>query len=119
MKWDFLSHRLSNYVYKHNGQTVALLSFGDTADEDKKNFFEIWRIYISKDYQKKGIGSELINFAEQKGIERGYKECLIWAFKENKNAISFYKKHGYIEDKEEYLGDIYSAYGVRLCKKLI
>ena len=23
------------------------------------------------------------------------------------------------EDKEEYLGDIYSAYGVRLCKKLI
>ena len=119
LKKDFLSHRLSNYVYEDNGQVIALLSAGDTADEDKKGAFEVWRIYILKEYQNKGIGSRLLEFAEKQAVECGYKESVIWAFKENKNAVSFYKKHGYVMDKEEYLGEQFSAYGIRFNKKLI
>ena len=49
---------------------------------------------------------------------RRYTEVVIWAFKNNLNAISFYRKHGYILEKEEYLGKPYLTMGVRLNKKI-
>ena len=118
MEKDFLSGRLSNYVYECNEHIIALLSVGDTADSDKIGAFEVWRIYISEAYKNQGIGNKLLDFAEKQAIKYGYKEIVIWAFKENIRAISFYKKHAYVKDKEEYLGEPYLAYGVRLNKKL-
>ncbi len=32
------------------------------------------------------------DFAEQEAEEQGYKEIVIWAFKNNHHAVSFYKK---------------------------
>lgn len=105
-------------MWEENGNVVAMLSFGNTADHDKAGAFEIWRIYIKSDFQGKGIGHNLIAFAEQAAKEEGYTEVVIWAFKNNLNAISFYRKHGYILEKEEYLGKPYLTMGVRLNKKI-
>lgn len=118
LKKDFSSHRLSEYVYEEDGKAIALLSFGNTADKDKAGAFEIWRIYISKEEQGKGIGGTLISFAEKEAKKNGYKEIVIWAFKCNVRAIAFYQKHGYMIDKEESLGHPYLATGVRLMKTL-
>ncbi|NFR85912.1 GNAT family N-acetyltransferase [Clostridium botulinum] len=115
---NLLSGRLSNYIYECNGQIVALLSIGDTIDSDKIGAFEVWRIYISEAYQNQGIGNQLINFAEEQAFNSGYKEIIIWAFKGNWRAISFYKRHEYMKDKEEYLGEPYLTYGVRFNKRL-
>lgn len=76
-------------MWEENGNVVAMLSFGNTADHDKAGAFEIWRIYITSDFQGKGIGHNLIAFAEQAAKEEGYTEVVIWAFKNNLNAISF------------------------------
>lgn len=119
MKRDFQSGRLSNFIYEDKGQAVALLSIGETADEDKLGAFELWRIYIHNDYRQQGIGNQLLLFAEEEAIRRGFHEIVIWAFRENTKAITFYKKHGYEYDKEQYLGEPYLTYGVRLCKKLL
>ena len=118
MESELLSGVLSNYVYECNGNIIALLSIGDTIDNDKIGAFEIWRIYISNAYQNQGIGNQLLNFAEEQAFKHGYKEIVIWAFKENIRAISFYEKHEYIKDKEEYLGEPYLTYGVRFNKSL-
>lgn len=118
LKTDFLSGRLAEYVWEEQNQVVAMLSFGDTEDTDQKGAFEIWRIYVAPDFQGKGIGNSLLTFAEQRAKELGYREIIIWAFKENVHALSFYQKHGYILDKEEYLSEPYLAIGVRLCKKI-
>ncbi|BCN31843.1 GNAT family N-acetyltransferase [Anaeromicropila herbilytica] len=115
---DFKSGRLTNYIYEQNGQPIALLSVGKTTDEDKSEAYELWRIYIQQSYQGKGIGSQLIEKAELEALRNGYKEMIIWAFKENTPAIKFYKKHGYQQEMEQYLGKPYEAYGVRLVKKL-
>lgn len=40
-------------------------------------------------FSRKGIGHNLIAFAEQAAKEEGYTEVVIWAFKNNLNAISF------------------------------
>ncbi|WP_125142338.1 GNAT family N-acetyltransferase [Clostridium transplantifaecale] len=118
IKKDFLSSRLSEYVLENEGKVVALLSFGNTEDEDKAGAFEIWRIYISQNEQGKGFGDKLISFAEQEAERNGYKEIIIWAFKGNVRAISFYLKHGYIMDREKDLGAPYMAIGVRMTKDL-
>lgn len=65
LKADFLSGRLRNYVYEEEGRVIALLSIGNTEDADKTGAFEVWRIYITKDYQNKGSGRKLIEFAEK------------------------------------------------------
>lgn len=118
MEKDFLSGRLSNFIYEYKEQPVALLSIGETKDEDKLGAFELWRIYIQDNYRDQGIGRQLIKFSEEEAVRQGFDEILIWAFKENTHAITFYKKHGYEYDKEQYLGEPYLTYGVRLCKKL-
>lgn len=115
---DFLSGRLLNYVYEINGRVVALLSIGDTEDNDKTGAFEIWHIYILKSMRGKGIGKELLVFAEQQAVKMGYNEIVIWAFLENINALTFYKKYGYLEDKQMYLESPYYAHGVRFIKEL-
>lgn len=118
IKKDFITGRLSEYVLENEGKVVALLSFGNTEDEDKTGAFEIWRIYISKDEQGKGFGGKLISYAEQEARKNGYKEILIWAFKGNFRAISFYQKHGYKIGMEKDLGVPYKTIGVRLTKEL-
>ena len=97
-----------------------MLSFGDTADADADmaGAFEIWRIYVASQFQGKGIGKMLMDFAEQEAEEQGSPPIVIWAFKNNHHAVSFYKTRGYRIDKEEYLGEPYLATGIRLKKEI-
>jgi hypothetical protein len=41
LRYNFQSKRLSEYVWEEQGQILALLSIGDTADTNKKGSFEI------------------------------------------------------------------------------
>lgn len=118
LKSDFTTHRLSEYVWEEDNQVSAMLSIGDTADTDIAEAFEVWRIYVAAQFQKKGIGKTLLDFAEQQAKEQGYKKVVIWAFKDNYRAVSFYQKRGYCIDKEEYLNEPYFAMGIRLKKEL-
>lgn len=118
LKSDFITHRLLEYVWEEENQVSAMLSIGNTADADIEGAFEIWRIYVEAGVQGNGIGKRLLEFAEQQAKQRGYKKIVIWAFKENYRAISFYLKCGYCADKEEYLGEPYLAQGIRLKKEI-
>lgn len=118
LKTDFTAHRLSEYVWEEENQVSAMLSVGNTADADIEGAFEIWRIYVDTCAQGNGIGKRLLEFAEQQAKQQGYKRIVIWAFKENYRAVSFYQKCGYCVDKEEYLGEPYLATGIRLKKEI-
>ena len=118
LKDDFTSYRFEEYVWDENGSAVALLSLGKTEDTDKANAFELWRIYIAQNMQGKGIGSKLLNFAEEQAKQKGYAEILIWSFRENTRAITFYQKNGFQIDKTEFLEEPYHAYGVRMVKEI-
>lgn len=115
---DFETQRLSEYVWKENGHVLALLSFGDTVDEDASGAFEIWHIYVDSAAQGHGIGRQLLLFAEEQARQQGYRESIIWAFKGNTKATAFYLKNGYQPDKEEFLPSPYFADAIRFRKKL-
>lgn len=116
---DFGCTNLQHYVYEADGKAIALLSFGDTAEEDRSGAFEIWRLYLAKAYQGRGIGGELLCFAERHAKAEGYREAVIWAFQKNQRAIAFYQKFSYVVDKTEEMGPPYCTDAVRLYKKLI
>lgn len=118
LKKDFTSGRLSEFVWEEHHRIAAMLSAGDTADADCAGTFEVWRIYVDPAFQGRGIGGRLLDFAERRADALGRSEVVIWAFKENTRAVSFYLKHGYRIGREEYLGEPYQASAVRLVKRL-
>lgn len=118
LKADFHSRRFSEYVWDEDGQIGAMLSFGEAGDADAAGALEIWRVYVAGPFQGKGIGRDLLAFAERQAVAQGRRKIVVWAFKENKRAVSFYQKHGYSIDKEKYLGEPYCAAGVRLVRVL-
>jgi diamine N-acetyltransferase len=84
------------------------LNFGQAQTELKeKNGLEIERIYVLKDYHGKKIGQLLYNkaFEIAKDMNANYVWLGVW--EENKKAIQFYKKNGFVEfDKHIFkLGD--------------
>ena len=113
---DFRSRRLEEYVWEEEGEVLALLSAGETADRDLPGAFELWRLYVAKKARGKGIGKRLLDFGERLAREKGRSQVVIWAFRRNTNALAFYQKHGYRPDKTIWLGEPYLAEGIRLVK---
>ena len=62
-----------------------------------KNALEIERIYIRKEFQKLGLGKELLSHAV--GVAHEHQVSTIWlgVWEENKNALAFYKKSGFVK----------------------
>lgn len=52
-------------------------------------------IWVKKEYQKKGIGKQLLDYSLSEMKKRGMKTVVLEVEKENKNAISFYMNNGF------------------------
>ena len=74
---------------------------GTRIDDDGKIFLS--RLYVKFDFKRHGIGSKLLELAEQSARERGFKEINVHLGKEYLESQKFYTKHGYIEYKELYM----------------
>ena len=86
-------NKINEYIVcKINNQVVGFLRFGKNKKGYNDNYAEIYALYIDKDYQQKGIGAALINFAFE-NLKPNYKYVLISTLVEN-DANLFYKKIG-------------------------
>jgi len=56
---------------------------------------EIQRIYIDPDYQGKGLGARLLEFAKERAMTLGLKYIWLGVWEKNPDAIRFYQRHGY------------------------
>ena len=55
------------------------------------------------DFKRHGIGSKLLELAENSARERGFKEAYVHLGKDYLESHIFYPKHGYKEYKELYM----------------
>lgn len=55
---------------------------------------------VDSEYQHKGIGAKVLNFAEEVAANKGYKSICLHARKE---ALLFYKKNGYSIESDEFI----------------
>ena len=74
---------------------------GTRVSEDGKIFLS--RLYVKFDFKRHGIGSRLLELAENSARERGYKEIHVHLGKEYLESQIFYPKHGYVEYKDLYM----------------
>lgn len=71
-----------------------IICFGQLVPTSK-TVGEIEGIIVRIDLQRKGIGTQLMNYLENIARENGLIKLRLEVFKSNKKAISFYKKLGY------------------------
>jgi len=57
---EHISRGEEYYVYEEDGIVKGFMTIGSCRDEDKRDAFELWRIYIDPIFIGMGIGSQLI-----------------------------------------------------------
>ncbi len=84
------------YILEIDGKvvgTVAVVNRGDTA--------ELKRLYVNKDYQGKGLGSQLFDTALQFCRDNGFKKVEFETNKKFEKAHLLYRKRGFKTVRED------------------
>ena len=57
------------------------------------DYLEVLKVGVSPEYQRQGIGTQLMEEAYAEGIKRGCRRCFLEVRKSNEGAIQFYYNH--------------------------
>ena len=103
------------FVAKDGERVVGFVGYGAAPGEDGAG--EVFALYLLEEYQKRGIGYALMRRALDE--LSGCRVVRLWAFAENRKALSFYERVDFRLDgteKEIILGT--PAKGVRMTMEL-
>ena len=89
-----------------DAKVVGFVSYGDFRDS-ATIAGEIIALYVLKDYYGKGVGQQLMQAAF--AAFDSYPEILLWVLEDNKRAIAFYEKMGFVFDGQEKVIDLGKA----------
>jgi len=106
------------YVFEEDNIIKGMMIIGNSRDEDKEEAFELWAIYIDPLMMRMGIGKQMIEYCENIGRERKYKENILWVLEENIIGRNFYEKNGYEVDGIKKKIERLNAIEIRYCKKI-
>lgn len=81
----------SFYLLTHLNYLYTVL----VSAEAEKDEYYIFMLAVLPEYQNKGLGTKLLEFAEQEALNRRLKKCSLLVRTANKGAIRFYERHGY------------------------
>lgn len=111
-------NRFEIYVYEDpvSGLIKGMMGIGMCEDDDKENAFELHFIYVDPDYLRVGIGSEMLQFFEQKGRDKNCSEFVIWVLEENDMGKNFYLKNNYHFDGKEKIFKRWNKREIRCVK---
>ena len=106
------------FVYEKNNVVIGYVGLKKEFPAPESG--EIITLTVSIEEQRKGIGKELMDFAEKRLEELGFGRSFLYTGKENPRAQSFYGKLGYkkINEFPDYYGtgDVAFLYGKWLKK---
>ena len=110
--------RFDMYVYEdpETGFIRGMMGIGMNEDDDKQGAFELHFIYVDPDFLRMGIGTEMLQFFEQKGKEKGCREFVVWVLEENEMGRNFYEKNGYHPDGKEKIFKRWNQREIRYVK---
>ena len=100
-------------VYEVDKKIVGIIRYGINKKGYDADYGEVYAIYVDNNYQRKQIGTKLINYVFKK-MKKNYKYVLISTI-ENNSANIFYQKLGgeyvgkgtFSLDGKEYIENIY------------
>lgn len=110
-----LEQELSNpssefYFIYFNNETAGYLKVNTNeaqSEEMGNDSLEIERIYMRKEFQRNGLGKNLLTKAIQIALHSNKKKIWLGVWEKNESAITFYKKMGFVQTGEHsfYMGD--------------
>jgi L-amino acid N-acyltransferase YncA len=101
MEYMLSDEKLSpfQYVILVDGVIAGVMTVAPARDEGTDdNFYEIHGIYLHPDYFRRGIGTQVVEFACETARRLGKTKMILWVFEDNTNSINFYKKCGFFAD---------------------
>lgn len=101
-------------VAKDNGRVIGFVGYGDRGDE-APNTGEIFALYVLAEYYGKGVAQQLMKAGLQQITN--YPQVCLWVLKENKRAIRFYEKCGFVPTGEELISSNIGAAEIRMVLK--
>jgi ribosomal protein S18 acetylase RimI-like enzyme len=99
------------YVYLEKEKVVGCISLCNEMDEVymtvrwktiNLNNLYIHRLAVHPNFQKKGVGKALMDFAENFARKKDYESVRLDTFSKNKRNLKFYKSRGYHRLQEIY-----------------
>ena len=66
----------------------------------KNNQIQLRQMAVANDQQGKGIGAQIVNFAEKIAVQKGFQTLILHS---RKYAVGFYQKLGYESVGDEYI----------------
>jgi GNAT superfamily N-acetyltransferase len=78
------------------------------------NVAELVALYVEPHRWGQGAGAALLRVAMERLSELPYEEVVLWTFKENASAISFYERHGWRADGDRKVHPRSQAEAIRL-----
>jgi ribosomal protein S18 acetylase RimI-like enzyme len=90
------------YLIWTGEKAVGFLTIGAARDPDldAERTGEIWGIYVSPGYWRRGAGRTLAGKAERILRSRGYENAVLWVLEGNPRARRFYEAMGFAPDGE-------------------
>jgi GNAT superfamily N-acetyltransferase len=89
------------YVAEHDGIVVGFVGYGPGRDEGFTDQREIYFIYVHPDFQRAGIGSQLL----QADPDASY----LWISERNRSAHKFYRRNGLGPDSRRRIGTLFGT----------
>ena len=96
--WELTPTTLGLLVATRDEQVVAWTSFGSGRDPDGLADGEVYGIYADPSAWSTGAGHALLEAAEQRISDSGYRRAYLWVLDGNERADAFYARHGWVED---------------------
>lgn len=96
IKKEYFGNKGVFYVAEDNGKLI-----GTIAVKEKDGSAKLKRMYVAKDYRRKGIGKQLLNKIIEFCRSKGYKKIILSTYPQMKDALEFYKKNGFKEYKDK------------------
>ena len=98
-------------VAKDGDRVIGFVGYGDRGEEAPETG-EIFALYVLSEFYGKGVGRQLM----EAGLSqlKGYPQICLWVLKENKRAIRFYQKCGFIPDGKEFVSPNIGAAEIRM-----
>lgn len=92
------NQRFETALLFEDENATACITYGRSRDESLEDCAEIVSLYVLPEYWSQRQGQKLMQFSLQRLTEQGFHQAILWVLKENKRAIQFYEKIGFVND---------------------
>jgi GNAT superfamily N-acetyltransferase len=88
----------ATWIAVDGDRVVGMVSISQSRDEDLPGLGEIQALYVAPERWRSGAGTRLMTRAEALLLEAGFRDALLWVFRDNARGRAFYEAAGWQAD---------------------